>query len=388
MFISKFKTNMIEQLTPIPEANTGPTDFDQVAANQWLQEFDDAFDAGAFRDPIAIKREFDEGLGAKEYWQVIDAVNDRIKDEQGNVIDLMPMVTLQQGSGEGKTTIDVPVVDFLRWQNNAQEKLAEEDQSKETVDDFEYVSDYTQTADDVARLRGLMKTDEQGEDKFAGRSRISRDTTDPEGMVDTRGWLAGSEAIVVDSTSPEGAQLYAKLLEACTEKLGVAFSQKDILQAIYDTVSESLDYDADFTKQTIAGLNADHRKVNLSYYLQNGKGVCRHMALGCQWLGARMAEKYPELFEGASFTTPVSRRTNNEAAHEWARFTDKRGEVYILDPAQKFMGTLKDAVLQTSKDPASRWEYCKDAEEKRKYIALATGDAAIGGRRSWFKRHK
>ena len=246
--------------------------------------------------------------------------------------------------------------------------------------DFGHVSTHTLRAEEIAKLQGVM-IEQNGEKLFADRPHVTRNTTDPEGMVDIRGWGAGGEAIVVDSLNrPENAEAYQDLYEKMRSKLDGTFTKRDVMNAIFDTVSETMSYDLNFTQQLPEGADPNHRKVNLAYYLGAGKGVCRHMALACQWLGARMTKEYPALFEGGKFTTPVNQRTSDNAAHEWARYTDKNGTVYILDPAQGFVGTLQEAIHDSEQSIRGRWEYSTDANERAIMLDSQLGKDAIGAK--------
>lgn len=250
--------------------------------------------------------------------------------------------------------------------------------------DFGHMAGHTFNARELARLHGLAsKAFDKEVELFAGREDIDRNTTDPEGKVDIRSWGAGGEAIVVDSKkAPEAFQ---KLLTACESRLAqyAVLTEREIIKAVYDTIASGIKYDLGYANQMSAGLKSQHRKVNLGNYINAGKGVCRHMALATQWLGVRITEKYPKMFEGTSFTVPVNQRTSDNSAHEWARYNGRNGEVYILDPAQRFFGTLRE-VLQDERMGKKRWEYFKDDNERRKYESLAMG--ALGTKQQFFWR--
>lgn len=251
-------------------------------------------------------------------------------------------------------------------------------------DDFGHLSEHTLSAKEAARVRGLLK-ESAGNEEFSGRSVIDRDTVDPEGKVDIRSWVGGGEAIVVDSEKDPVP--FARLLDKCTkiiEDKGV-FTETDLLQAIYDTVSATMKYDLDYVDSLSKSLTGKSRKVSLGAYLEDGRGVCRHMALASQWLGARMCEKYPQLLNGGKFTTPVNQRTKDNSAHEWVRYTSPRGKVFIIDVAQKFVGTL-EAVAEQSGRGKKRWEYFASSEEKKQYELLIAGRTAVKG--SLFRKFK
>ncbi len=147
-----------------------------------------------------------------------------------------------------------------------------------------------------------------------------------------------------------------------------------------------MEYDLAGVAEISNWATADHKKINLGAYISEGKGVCRHMALTSQWLGARMKDKYPTLLTG-EFTVPVNQRTSDNAAHEWTRYTTPSGKVYIIDPAQKFVGTLEEIMLDGSKG-ATRWEYFANKQEKDEHEARLIGGTAIDGGRFWKRKNK
>lgn len=258
---------------------------------------------------------------------------------------------------------------------------------QEPDDDFGHLSTHTMTAKDSARIAQLLKEDKNGQELYSKRPVIDRSTTDPEGMVDIRSWVGGGEAIVVDSEKVPTP--YIELVQKCEQKLqekGV-FSEQDMMQAIFESVSETMDYDLEYANNRAASIDTKSKKINLADYLADGKGVCRHMALAGQWLGARMAEKYPELLGSGEFTVPVNQREVDNAAHEWIRYTNPKGKVYIIDVAQKFVGTLEDVVHDTNSG-FERWEYFRDPEEKERYEKILLGDTALRVSSSFYRKKR
>jgi hypothetical protein len=246
-------------------------------------------------------------------------------------------------------------------------------------DGYDYSADHTVAGKYLAEKRGLLK-----EQLFAGRPVITRDTYPIDGHVDIRSWQAGDEATVVDSKKyPKHYEtLSGKFLEKIS---GTQWQQGEdmvpkTLKAVFDSVSESMVYDLPFVDKISADMrskNAEHRKVDLSLYLAAGKGVCRHMALAAAWLGGEM-ESRGFLPAGGKFTAEVNQSTKGNGAHEWARYTSPNGEIYILDPAQKFFGTLAEAVKRAEGKP-NAWEYFLDEGEKKAFMAKMAGQAMLDG---------
>ncbi len=232
-------------------------------------------------------------------------------------------------------------------------------------DEDDYVAHHTLRAEEVAELRGQLKREEGGRKTFWGRETIGRDSEiggASTATVDIRSWQAGAEAIVVDGKSPETKQFYqaymdgvfAKLRQA-TEKSGNSWvSEPEVTRAVFETISEKMAYDMELVNDWSARLHQiapEHRKVNLGAYLQEGKGVCRHMALMAAWLGGELKEMG---YLKGKLTAEVN-QNSRIGAHEWARYTDVNGNVTIIDPAQRYYGPLNDS---------NSWDYRRD-EEKR-----------------------
>ncbi|MFH0896551.1 MAG: hypothetical protein V1850_00680 [Candidatus Bathyarchaeota archaeon] len=47
----------------------------------------------------------------------------------------------------------------------------------------------------------------------------------------------------------------------------------------------------------------------------------------------------------------IDRNFTSEGLHEWCRYTNSRGDVIIIDPAQRYLGNLKGAPEK------NRWAY-------------------------------
>ena len=232
----------------------------------------------------------------------------------------------------------------------------------------DYESYHTLRADETAALRGLAKLSPEGQKLFTNRERIGRDTFPIEGMVDIRSWQAGDEAIVVDShTEPAG---YDKLRDAFgREQRWKPDNERSVLESIYKAVGTTLSYDmahVDTIVQQVTAISPDSRKANLGLFLEDGKGVCRHMALAASWLGG---EAYLHGSLDGQLTAEVNQRNKdgNRDAHEWARYTSASGEVYIIDPAQNFFGTLAEASVKAG------WEYFRPGEKEQLAARQAGG---------------
>ncbi len=164
------------------------------------------------------------------------------------------------------------------------------------------------------------------------------------------------EAIVVDSEKqPELKAAYAQLQRILKrQKLFSRFTGKggSTIQTVYDYVRKRLPYDLPLVKKVEAAVGRSD-KVALAAYLNYGGGVCRHQALFAGFLLERLIKE--DQFRGS---ISVDRSfVPRKGGHAWTRYTSPSGQVIIIDPAQNFVGTLKEAMEQKK-----RWPYARPGE--------------------------
>lgn len=165
------------------------------------------------------------------------------------------------------------------------------------------------------------------------------------------------EAIVVDDKSPLEKEVYDKAYVAVFEKAkqrmareGVEF-KNGLLNDVYDVVRETLAYDDDYVDK----MANDYRdkKINLSVFLDAGKGVCRHQALLTGYLLERLAR---DGYVGGKVS--VQRNAiRGVGAHAWARYENQNGDIYVIDPTQGYIGRLEDA-------PEGTWLYGRPEDQR------------------------
>lgn len=220
---------------------------------------------------------------------------------------------------------------------------------------------YTQRPGDLIKLRGELKgyeepfVDQHGVEtpaKFEGRDVIKRDSKINKGVYIVPGI---QEAIVVDDMPKatnetnwrpkkreydkayEHFKLKAKFRGVSVEHYVQQGQELATLTAAFESATEKLDYDKPMA-DAVSELYSD-KKIDLEVFLNEGKGVCRHQAL----LAAYYIERS---IDGGFMKGSVSVDRNSiegRGGHAWARYTASDGTVYILDPAQQFVGTLEDS---------------------------------------------
>lgn len=180
--------------------------------------------------------------------------------------------------------------------------------------------------------KGLLRK----EKFYQGRPVIGRDTKINGGV-----YLGGGarEAIVVDDTKyDELNQVFQALIRRRKEAMeqGESFKQS-LLGEVWYLVKEVMPFNQEFVEEFLKSLPEPDTKVSLTAYIGEG-GVCRHQALLTGYLLERL--KREGLVKGQ---VSVDRNAvKDRGGHAWVRYTNSAGEVFILDPAQDYIGRLAE----------------------------------------------
>lgn len=212
---------------------------------------------------------------------------------------------------------------------------------------------------------------------YRGRRQIERDS-----RIDGGVYMGtyGGEAIVVDSKNRPEA--YDALLEQAKEiahQTGRPLSVEVAIGSVYKAVGEKMQYSqqgVDTILNEAAKMQGkpkfeDGTKLDLGAFISRGVGVCRHQALACGVLLERMIDQ--GLIRGQVSVdrnkkwSPLGDRRDG---HAWARFTTEDGRVFIIDVAQRFIGTLEDSRKRDG------WSYMRP-EDKRRFAAEDSGKRMV-----------
>lgn len=239
------------------------------------------------------------------------------------------------------------------------------------------IEDYVSRAGRGHHYESKDKNKGWGHGVYANRPVIARDTPINGGV-----WPVGGrhgEALVIDD------QKYPKdfndKYDEILNRLGLGASSRRIplngimrargkysdelekLNTVFDVVSKTLRYDLESTR----AIARDYQKVTLNSYMREGVGVCRTQAA----LGAYFIERLIKdgILRG---NVSIDRNTSEtldgvSGGHAWTRFTDEQNRVYIIDPAQKFVGKLSDAQKQSD-----RWDYRRTEDILRDLLPVST----------------
>lgn len=207
--------------------------------------------------------------------------------------------------------------------------------------------------------------DRHGE-TYQQRHLIGRDTTIDGGVYYG---TYGGEAIVVDTQKyPKSYEVLLNDVIERSKSDGVV-KRSNVLQSVFDIVSEKMKYSKDGVSQIVGNL-PDGTKIELSNFINSGVGVCRHQALLVGVLLERM-KALGHISGDISVDRNKMWKPNGErSGHAWVRYTASNGLVAVLDVAQhKFM--LLDDV-----DSRKDWNYLRP-EEQAKIQSKKIGNMAV-----------
>lgn len=158
-----------------------------------------------------------------------------------------------------------------------------------------------------------------------------------------------SEFVLVDDKS----QLLKKVVDDFMATLprhdeAATLDTNQILKKISFRVANVLRYDLDQVERISSPHYGHKGLIDLSEYVEQGVGVCRHQAL----LAAHIIEEAVDQGYLAG-QVGVERNYDREAngAHAWAVFKSDTSEDIIVDPANHFVGSRKKAQQE------KRWRY-------------------------------
>ena len=187
--------------------------------------------------------------------------------------------------------------------------------------------------------------------KYADRPIITRDSP-----IDGGVYLGAHqrEAIVVDSTkSPQLLLCFEEALQRTVDPMDGLVDRSIILPTVKDFVREKLQYDKGAVTEIMGRYDVENDgKISLDLYLAEGVGVCRHQAV----FGGFLLERFGK--EGyIRGKVSVDRNTMYRGGHAWVRYTASDSIIMVVDPAQDFMGQLKESMKK------AKWYYFRDEDE-------------------------
>jgi hypothetical protein len=211
-------------------------------------------------------------------------------------------------------------------------------------DDAGVIANYTVVAQQDLRGRSEFRSHDVDAPYgyYRGHAIIGRDSlTVRDGVYFTT--RPRSEAVVVDDQSKELKTARYEIESLAYRRLGRPgqASTKEVLGLVNELTNELMPYDLDKTERISQPHYDTMGLINLSEYLRQRAGVCRHQNLLAAVLMEVVADR--GYIDG---TVGVQRNHVIElnGAHAWSIFKPRGGgDDIIVDPAQKFIGTREEA---------------------------------------------
>ncbi len=260
-------------------------------------------------------------------------------DENGN------LVVKDQGSLNGTTTR--AAVDLLGDPDGEFLYTAE-------------LEDHLKDADRGHLLKPQGEGEGWGHGEFAGRPIIARDTPINGGVYPVVSHRRGEALVVDDKKYPyELDETYAKLLNKIRRldpnslaldalskaRKGDIENERLVLEELHNLVYDTLRYDLEATNK----LAQNFEKIAINNYIYEGVGVCRTQAILSAYLIERLIDNG---YLHGRVSVDRNLRHNVAGGHAWARYTDQNGQVWIIDPAQDYIGKLESGTPTNG-----RWDY-------------------------------
>lgn len=205
-----------------------------------------------------------------------------------------------------------------------------------------------------------------GHGMVGNRPKIVRDTPINGGAYPVGG--ADGEILIIDDKKypKELNEAYDTVIEALSKKpddivatsgLKKLLGRKPKTELLTETertfetirkeVAGILKYDLKATR----AIATPSQEVPLGDYIKAGVGICRTQGVLSAYVIERLIDE-GKLEGHVSVDRNQIEVDDTTSGHAWARFTDKTGQVYIIDPAQRFAGTLEKA----NNNP-DKWDY-------------------------------
>jgi len=192
--------------------------------------------------------------------------------------------------------------------------------------------------------------------RFAGRPIIARDTPINEGVYLGSG---EREAIVVDDQKypKELNSVYKEVLkrqQRLMKKTKGSFKE-GVLTTVFDFVRKKLRYNPQEVEDLVFKLTGSRagkdRKVTLNHLIRAEVGICRHQAL----LAAYLLERLKNEGYVAGNVSVDRNSIPGLGGHAWVRYQNSKDVVFVIDPAQNYVGRLDEA-------PKQGWSYKRPEE--------------------------
>lgn len=210
--------------------------------------------------------------------------------------------------------------------------------------DIDQLVDWKKTEGALERIQNSPLYEEKDEDAphgyFSGRRIIGRETPINKGISIGD---SNREMIVVDDEKfPKLREVYDDLFkkrkkELLSKKERTKSGTAEILDTVFRHVLDVMPYN----KEVVEKIRKKflNQKISLTAFVNSKGGECRHQALLAGYLIEKMIK------EGLLNGKVAANRNFVKVlgGHAWVKYIDHNNQVYIVDPAQNFCGTLEEA---------------------------------------------
>ncbi len=207
-------------------------------------------------------------------------------------------------------------------------------------------------------------------DSYLGRSIITQD-------MDVRGALhyelVSRESVIVDYY--ENPEVYQEYYDEVLWRIQSTASQEaypyQVADAVFATVASRMCRSEEAARRILQDARkAGRHSIELSTFMREGVGICRHCALVSAALFERLKE---ECHIDGQISVDKIDRTNTSTGegegHSWVRFTPSGGAPWVVDVAGEYSGLLKGSYKVTN------WDYRRHEEK----LSTKIGKTAASG---------
>ena len=129
-------------------------------------------------------------------------------------------------------------------------------------------------------------------------------------------------------------------------------TEENILRAAYQTVSKIKTHESNSPERRSSSHLGGDKLIGLDELLNDDEAVCRHKSLVIGVIIEKL--KKENILNGES---SIDRNENYNGAHAWCRYTDARGNIFILDAEKGYFGLLENARVDS-------WNYQRPADKE------------------------
>jgi hypothetical protein len=326
---------------------------------------------------ITIDGLISSGLAAKQLDAVLAQLDPKFRAEIRSIKVVREIGEFMQPDG-----VEVPIRAFPVDQNGrlvvTLDALRNKAQARELLDQLGELRRLNKMADDQDRgytilaqdhLRGGAHFDRAGQHgQFGERPLLGRDapynqSVNPRFQAITSVPFLG---IVIDDVKyPKLGRIYSEVYQSKLQRVASKYAgverEQELMKTVFEHVYGEMRYEREcdnivMRELGIAGINygpGNMPKVDILEYISRKIGVCEHQAMYAGYLVEKLQR---EGVLGPNVRISHERNHIRAGGHSWARVTLSDGTVWVIDPAQKYVGPMQGA---------HNWVYARPEDAQR-----------------------